>query len=103
MRYKNKIRKGDLVKVISGDDKGRTGNVIKVIPKSQKLLVQGVNLVIKHKKSQNGTGEIVRQESPIHLSNVSFFDSELNIATKIKVDLQNGKKVRIGKKTDKSY
>jgi large subunit ribosomal protein L24 len=100
---KNKIRKGDFVVVISGDDKGRTGKVLKVMPKRHRLLVQGVNLVTKHKKVKNDLGEIIRQESSIHVSNVSLFDEELNVATKIKISSKEGKKARIGKKTDKSY
>jgi large subunit ribosomal protein L24 len=103
MRYKSKIHKGDFVVVISGDDKGRTGIVEKVMPKSHKLLIEGINLVVKHKKNQGEVGKVVRQESPIHISNVSLFDRELNVATKVKLDLRDGKKVRIGKKTAKSY
>ncbi len=66
------VRKGDLVQVISGDDKGRQGLILRVIPKLQKVLVQGINIHKKHvRKSQmNPQGGVITKELPIHISNV---------------------------------
>jgi len=74
---KLKVRKGDNVKVISGDDKGKEGNVIRVYPAANKLLVKGINLKKKHQKpTKEKKGGIVSIENPIHLSNVIKLQSE---------------------------
>jgi large subunit ribosomal protein L24 len=103
MQQKSKIRKGDVVMVISGDEKGKTGPVIKVYPKINKLLVRGVNLVKKHKKKTSSSdGAVVTKEAPMQISNVAFFDEELKTCTKIGFTLsKDGIKVRVGKKTKK--
>ena len=66
------IKKGDLVKVLSGDDKGKTGKVLKVMPAENRALVEGVNLVTKHFKpnAQNANGRIEKIEAPVHISNI---------------------------------
>jgi len=103
MQYKRKIRKGDFVLVTTGKEKGKTGEVTKVDPKDNRLIVRGVNLVKKHqKKSKSLQGEIITKEAPIHISNVAFYDQDLKIPTKIGFTLsEDGIKVRIGKKTKK--
>jgi large subunit ribosomal protein L24 len=103
MQYKRKIRKGDFVLVTTGKDKGKSGEVTKVDPKENRLIVKGVNLVTKHqKKTKTSQGEKVLKELPIHISNVAFYDQDLKIATKIGFTLsEDGIKVRIGKKTKK--
>ena len=83
-----KIRKGDTVQVISGKDKGLTGEVLKVYPDRDKVLVEGVNRVKRHTKvgqSARGakTGGIVTQEAPIHVSNVMLVDPETKKATRV--------------------
>ena len=83
-----KIRKGDTVQVISGKDKGLTGEVLKVYPDRDKVLVEGVNRVKRHTKvgqSARGakTGGIVTQEAPIHVSNVMLVDPESKKATRV--------------------
>jgi large subunit ribosomal protein L24 len=103
MQRKFKIRKGDHVLVISGDEKNKTGAVVKVFPKSNTLLVEGVNLVKKHKKKSGGEkSEIVLKEAPIQISNVAFYDEELGVRTKVGFTLsEDNIKVRIGKRTKK--
>jgi large subunit ribosomal protein L24 len=83
-----KIRKGDTVQVISGKDKGLTGEVLKVYPDTDKVIVEGVNRVKKHTKvGQNArgakTGGIVTQEAAIHVSNVMLVDPETKKATRV--------------------
>src|SRR5690242_10029176 len=99
---KLKIKKGDKVIVLAGADKGKQGKVLRVFPKQSKVLVAGVNIVKKHTKaSQTSSGGIISMELPIHISNVAYFDSTANKATKIGFKiLHDGKKVRIAKKSD---
>lgn len=96
------IKKGDKVKVLAGESKGKTGAVIRMLPDANKALVEGVNLVKKHQKpsATNPQGGIVEQEAPIHLSNLMLVDPKSNEATRVgrKKD-DNGKLVRYSKKT----
>jgi len=94
-----KIRKGDKVVVITGRDKGRTGEVMKVMPKDNRALVRGVNMMSRHQK-QTATeeGGIVRKEAPIHLSNIAVQDPDGGKATRVGFKfLEDGKKVRFAK------
>ena len=95
-----KIRKGDKVIVLSGRDKGRTGEVFEVHPAEGRALVRGVNLVKRHQKqSAQQEGGIISKEAPIHLSNLAFVDKDgkpTRIGFKIRSD---GTKVRIAKRT----
>lgn len=102
-----KIRKGDTVKVIAGgnssknQDKGKTGEVLKVNVKEQTVVVQGVNVVVKHHKpdNKNPEGNIETKEAPIHVSNVAYYDTKTKETVKIGYAVIDGKKVRINKKT----
>ena len=99
-----KIKRGDNVKVIAGDDKGATGVVIKVFPKEERVLVQGVNIVKKHRKPSqaNPDGAIEEKEAPIHISNVALIDPKSKKAKKpvrVGYDFENGKKIRVCHKT----
>lgn len=98
---KMKIKKGDKVKVIAGKNKGKVGDVLKVIPKECKLVVAGVNLVKRHMKpSRVNEGGIISKELPIHVSNVSFIDPKTGEATKIGFKfLEDGTKVRFSRKS----
>lgn len=98
---KIKIKKGDNVKVITGKNKGKTGEVIKVIPKENKLVVAGVNLAKRHMKpSRMSEGGIIQKELPINVSNVSLCDPKTGEATKIGFKfLDDGTKVRFAKKS----
>ena len=93
-----KIRKGDKVVVLSGRDKGRTGEVFEVHPAEGKALVRGVNMAKRHQKqTQSQEGGIISKEQPIHLSNIAYVGKDgkaTRIGFKIHAD---GKKVRIAK------
>ena len=95
-----KIRKGDSVVVLTGKDKGRTGEVIQVMPKESKALVRGINMVRRHQKqTQTQQAGIVSKEASIHLSNLAIADSEgkpTRIGFKINED---GRKVRVAKRS----
>ncbi|MDY6407503.1 MAG: 50S ribosomal protein L24 [Pseudomonadota bacterium] len=95
-----KIKKGDQVIVITGRDKGKTGEVIQAMPKESKVLVRGINLVKRHTKpTQENAGGIVSKEKPIHVSNVALIDPKSGKATRVGIKLDNGQKVRVAKKS----
>ena len=96
-----KLKKGDKVVVIAGASKGKEGKITKVL--EDKVVVEGVNVAKKHlkPKNNNGTGEIVEVERPIHKSNVMLVDPKTKKPTKVKIDFdKNGKKIRISKKSN---
>lgn len=98
---KFKIRKGDQVVVIAGKDKGKKGEVLKVIPTEARVVVAGVNTVKRHTKPSRTTqGGIVQKEASIHISNVQLLDPKTNKGTRVGFKLLNdGKKVRVSKKS----
>jgi len=96
------IRKNDMVIVLTGEDKGKKGKVLKVLVKEQRAIVEGVNIVSKSMKpsAKNPQGGIVKQEAPIHISNLSLIDPKSGKATRIAIKInEDGKKVRIAKKS----
>ena len=98
---KLKIKKGDKVIVITGKDKGKTGEVTKVLVQENKVIVSGINMVKRHTKpSQESAGGIISKEMPIQISNVAYIDPKTNKPTRlgIKVD-KDGHKVRFAKKS----
>jgi len=97
----NNIRKGDKVIVISGSDKGKQGSVLKVFPKENRALVQGVNVVKRHQRqTQTQQAGIVTKEAPIHLSNIAHADPKTGKATRIGLKtLGDGRRVRFAKKS----
>ena len=99
--HKLNIKKGDNVQVVTGKNKGKVGDVLKVFPSENRVIVSGVNLVKKHTKpSQTSEGGIIQKELPIHVSNVSHVDPKTNEITKIGYKtLEDGKKVRFAKKS----
>ncbi len=103
MPRKLHVKKGDIVQVIAGDDRGKQGRVLKVLPKKNKVIVEGVNIVYKHKKptSQDQQSNIVEQEAPIDISNVLPICPETGEPTRIgrRRDPQTGKLVRYSKKS----
>ncbi len=100
-KVKMRIKTGDLVKVINGKEKGKTGEVLKTLPLLNRLVVKGINFRTKHvKPTQEGeNGRIVTEESSIHASNVMFFSKEKNITSKIEyfIDKEGVKKRRLKK------
>ncbi|ANU14755.1 LSU ribosomal protein L24p (L26e) [Planococcus halocryophilus Or1] len=95
------VKKGDTVKVISGKDKGKTGVVLTALPKKDRVLVEGVNIVKKHTKPNqaNPQGGIVSQEAAIHVSNVMLLDPKSGEPTRVGYKVEDGKKVRVAKKS----
>ena len=96
-----KLKTGDKVVVVSGSNKGKEGKILKVL--DEKVLIEGVNIVKKHlkPKNNNGNGEIVETEAPIHKSNVMLVDPKTKKPTKVRIETDNkGKKVRISKKSN---
>jgi large subunit ribosomal protein L24 len=96
----NKIRKGDKVVVLAGKDKGRTGEVVKVMPKDDKALVRGVNMIVRHQRqTQAQEGGLIRKEAPIHLSNIAIADPKDGKPTRVGFEVKDGKKLRIAKRS----
>ena len=95
------IKTNDKVKVIAGKDKGKEGVVVRVFPGKDRVVVKGVNLVKKHQKPSNANpnGGIVEEEAPIHVSNVMIIDPKTGEPTRISYKFEDGKKVRIAKKS----
>jgi len=94
-----KLRKGDKVVVIAGKDKGRQGEITRVMPKDDKALVGGVNVAIRHtKQSQNAQGGRIAKEMPIQLSNLALVDGN-GKATRVGFRMDGDKKVRFAKST----
>ena len=98
-----KIKVGDKVKVITGHYKGTVGEVKAVGQKSNKVIVEGVNVIKKHMKptQANPDGGIIEREAPIHASNVMIYDGRAKKVSKIGYKVEDGKKVRIAKRTGK--
>ena len=102
MSIKLKLKKGDEVIVLAGKDKGKTGKIIKVLPKEMKAIVSEINRVKKNQKPDNNQpGGILDKEMPMHISNLSFYDPELKIGVKIGYKFNNDKKIRINKSSGK--
>ena len=102
MNYKFKLKKGDEVIVLAGKDKGKTGKIVKMIPKQMKAIVSEINRVKKNQKPDNNQpGGIIDKEMPIHISNLSFYDSGLKKGVRIGYKLEKNKKIRINKSSGK--
>ena len=99
---KFKVKKGDQVKVLAGERKGKEGRIVRVIPKMNRVVVEGLNMIKKHQKpsASNPQGGIVEMEAPIHISNVALVDPSTNEVTRVgrKLD-ENGNLVRYAKKS----
>ena len=99
---KLKIKTGDLVRVIAGDNKGQEGKVQKLFIEKNKAIVEGVNLVTKHNKpsAANPQGGIVKKEAPLHISNLALVDSKSGKTTRVGYRIEGDKKVRFSKKSN---
>ena len=95
-----KIKKGDKVVVLSGKDKGRTGEVVKAIPKDGKVVVSGINVHARHRKptQQSPQGGIERKEAPLHVSKVAIATAD-GKPSRVRFEVREGKKVRVAAKT----
>jgi large subunit ribosomal protein L24 len=97
-----KINKGDSVVVIAGKDKGKTGTVSQTLPRTEQVIVEGVNIATKHQKNRRmrSQGQIIEIERPVHVSNVALaVDGK---PTRVGYTITDGKKTRIAKKTGKA-
>ncbi len=94
------IKKNDTVVVIAGKDKGKTGTVLRALPKKNKVVVEGVNVQTKHAKAtRTSNSEIKHIEGPIDVSNVMYYDKDAKSGSRIGYKFENGKKVRYSKKS----
>lgn len=96
-----KFKKGDKVIVLAGRDKGKTGDIVKSLPQSDRVVVQGVNMMRRHTRaSATEAGGIVDKEASIHVSNVAILDPKENVATRVGFrTLDDGTKVRFAKRS----
>ena len=96
-----KIKKGDSVVVLSGKDKGKTGTVSKVLPKEGKVIVEGANVAVRHRKPSqtNPQGGIDRREAPMHIAKVAVADPKDGKPTRVRFEERDGKKVRVAVKS----
>lgn len=94
----HRIKKGDIVAVVSGDDRGKRGRVLRIISEKNRVIVEGVNLVYKHlrKSQQHPQGGRIRREAALHMSNVMPIDPETSRPTRIAKKLVGGKRTRVG-------
>jgi large subunit ribosomal protein L24 len=92
-----KIKKGDTVVILSGKDKGKTGEVTKSMPKDGKVLVSGANIITRHRKPSqaNPQGGLERVEAPMHISKVAIADPKTGQASRVRFEVRDGKKVRV--------
>ena len=95
------IKKGDTVIVNAGNDKGKTGKVLEVLRDKDRIVVEGVTMVSKHTKpnSKQPQGGIIKQEAPIHISNLNLLDPKTNTPTRVGYRMDGDKKVRFAKKS----
>jgi large subunit ribosomal protein L24 len=95
-----KIKKGDRVVILSGKDKGRTGEVVKAMPKDGKVIVSGINVHARHRKPTqlNPQGGIERKEAPLHISKVAIATAD-GKPSRVRFEVREGKKVRVAAKT----
>ncbi|KAA9302405.1 MULTISPECIES: 50S ribosomal protein L24 [Aerococcus] len=96
-----RIKTGDTVIVIAGKDKGTQATVKQTLPKQDKVIVEGVNIVKKHQKPSqaNPQGGIVEEEAPIHVSNVQLVDPKTGEKTRVGIEVKDGKRVRVARKS----
>ena len=99
---KLKIKTGDTVKIIAGEEKGKEGKVLRVDLGGRRIIKKGLNLVKKHTKpnAQNPQGGIVEKEASIHISNLALIDPKTKKTTRVGIEERDGKKVRISKKSN---
>ena len=99
--HKLHIKKGDIVYVLAGEDRGKQGRVLKVLVQKQKAIVEGVNMVTKATKpnAQHPQGGLIKMEAPIAISNIALIDPKSGKPTRIIISSENGKAIRISKKS----
>ena len=99
---KLKIRRDDRVVVISGKDRGKTGRVLRVEPKSERVFVEGLNIVKRHQRPRPGSndlGGVIEKEGPIHVSNVMLLDPSDNKPTRVTISREGGQRSRVARRS----
>jgi large subunit ribosomal protein L24 len=102
MASRMRIRRDDQVVVISGKDRGKTGRVLRVDPKSERVFVEGLNIVKRHQRPRPGSsdpGGVVEKEGPIHISNVMLLDPQDSKPTRVAITREDGRRFRVAKRT----
>ena len=97
-----RIRRDDEVRVISGKDRGKTGRVLRVDPASERVFVEGLNIVKRHQRPRPGSnqpGGVIEREGPIHISNVMLLDPSTNEPTRVGATREGGTRVRVARKS----
>ena len=97
-----RIRRDDEVIVIGGKDRGKTGKVLRVDPRKQKVYVEGLNIVKRHQRPRPGMtepGGVIEKEGPIHVSNVALIDPSDNKPTRVRTEIQDGRRVRVSRRS----
>jgi len=97
-----RIKRDDTVMVVSGNDRGKTGRVLQVLPEKARVVVEGINLVKKtlRKTQDNPQGGFADVEAPLHISNVLLFDPEAKAGVRVTIDRSSGKRVRKSRKSE---
>ena len=110
MASRMKVRKDDMVKVISGKDRGKTGRVLRTEPARDRVFVEGLNMQKRHQRprtlqdtqrQQNLEGGVIEVEGPIHVSNVQLLDPETGDPTRVGIEREDGRRVRVAKRSGK--
>ncbi len=100
MAAKFKVKKGDTVVVLTGKDKGKTGEILRLVTEDNKVVVRGINVLTKHKKpSATNAGGIEKIEAPIHVSNVALIDAKTKKPTRVGYKTVGDKKVRVARRS----
>ena len=98
----SRIRKGDQVMVISGKDRGKTGTVLAVMPKKERVYVEGLNMVKRHQRPSQTTGAgggVIEKEGPIHVSNVMLIDPKDGKPTRVGIEIADGTRLRVARRS----
>jgi large subunit ribosomal protein L24 len=110
-QHRARIRRDDVVKVLSGKDKGKTGRVLRVDPKKQRVFVEGMNIQKRHQRPRSirdaqraqEVGGVIEREGPIHISNVMLLDPKTNEPTRVSIRRDSGRRERVAKKSGESF
>jgi large subunit ribosomal protein L24 len=106
-----KVRRDDMVKVLAGKDKGKTGRVLRVEPKKNRVFVEGMNIQKRHQRPRSirdaqraqEIGGVIEREGPIHISNVMLLDPRSNEPTRVAIRREGGRRVRVAKKSGEAF
>jgi large subunit ribosomal protein L24 len=106
-----KVRRDDMVKILAGKDKGKTGRVLRVEPKKDRVFVEGINVQKRHQRPRSirdaqraqEIGGVIEREGPIHISNVMLLDPATNEPTRVAIRREVGRRVRVAKKSGEAF